>query len=114
MVDYHSKIEGFEVDDCGLLLTQKFICNSMFTINFYLPPDKQLPQHSGGNNSAGAKDRKRRTPYSPICGLGASVGCERSKRAFNAPRLKSQIGEYGVLRFRLPYRKIISPPHPIS
>ena len=35
------------------------------------------------------------------------------KRAFNVPRLKSQIGEYGVLRFRLSYYKIISPPHPI-
>ena len=28
----------------------------------------------------------------PICGLGASVGCERFKRTFNTPRLKSQIG----------------------
>ena len=26
-----------------------------------------------------------------ICGLGASVGCERAERAFNTPRLKSQI-----------------------
>ena len=26
-----------------------------------------------------------------ICGLGASVGCERMERTFNAPRLKSQI-----------------------
>ena len=26
-----------------------------------------------------------------ICGLGASVGCERIKRTFNTPRLKSQI-----------------------
>ena len=26
-----------------------------------------------------------------ICGLGASVGCERVERTFNAPRLKSQI-----------------------
>ena len=28
---------------------------------------------------------------SHICGLGASVGCERIKRTFNTPRLKSQI-----------------------
>ena len=28
---------------------------------------------------------------SHICGLGASVGCERVERTFNAPRLKSQI-----------------------
>ena len=26
-----------------------------------------------------------------ICGLGASVGCERVERTFNAPRLKAQI-----------------------
>ena len=26
-----------------------------------------------------------------ICGLGASVGCERIERTFNTPRLKSQI-----------------------
>ena len=26
-----------------------------------------------------------------ICGLGASVGCERIKRTFNTPRLKAQI-----------------------
>lgn len=49
---------------------------SVFTFNFYLPPNRQLPQQSGGNNSAGVIDRKRRTPYSPICGLGASVGYE--------------------------------------
>ena len=28
---------------------------------------------------------------SHICGLGASVGCERLERTFNTPRLKSQI-----------------------
>ena len=28
---------------------------------------------------------------SHICGLGASVGCERVERTFNTPRLKSQI-----------------------
>ena len=28
---------------------------------------------------------------SHICGLGASVGCERVERTFNAPRLKAQI-----------------------
>ena len=60
-----------------LLLILNFICHSMFSANFYLPPNRQLPQQSGGNNSAGVIDRKRRTPYSPICGLGASVGCER-------------------------------------
>ncbi|WP_278960212.1 hypothetical protein, partial [Anaerobutyricum hallii] len=26
-----------------------------------------------------------------ICGLGASVGCERVERTFNTPRLKAQI-----------------------
>ena len=30
-------------------------------------------------------------PNKGICGLGASVGCERIKRTFNTPRLKSQI-----------------------
>ena len=30
-------------------------------------------------------------PIRHICGLGASVGCERIKRTFNTPRLKSQI-----------------------
>ena len=59
-----------------LLLILNFICHSMFSANFYLPPNRQLPQQSGGNNSAGVIDRKRRTPYSPICGLGASVGYE--------------------------------------
>ena len=28
----------------------------------------------------------------PICGLGASVGCERMERTFNTPRRKSQMG----------------------
>ncbi|WP_302439667.1 hypothetical protein, partial [Anaerobutyricum hallii] len=28
---------------------------------------------------------------SHICGLGASVGCERVERTFNTPRLKAQI-----------------------
>ena len=30
-------------------------------------------------------------PIRHICGLGASVGCERIERTFNTPRLKSQI-----------------------
>ena len=38
-------------------------------------------------------------PILPICGLGASVGCERFKRTFNTPRLKSQIGSIGWLEF---------------
>ena len=35
--------------------------------------------------------RPRREKISYICGLGASVGCERVERTFNTPRLKSQI-----------------------
>ena len=34
----------------------------------------------------------------PICGLGASVGCERMERTFNTPRRKSQMGRI-VLRW---------------
>ena len=34
----------------------------------------------------------------PICGLGASVGCERTERTFNTPRRKSQMGRI-VLRW---------------
>ena len=33
--------------------------------------------------------RRESSPY--ICGLGARFGCERLKRAFKPPRLKSQI-----------------------
>jgi len=74
---YHSK-RAWDLKKGGwrLLLILNFICHSMFSANFYLPPNRQLPQQSGGNNSAGVIDRKRRTPYSPICGLGASVGYE--------------------------------------
>ena len=35
--------------------------------------------------------QNHRSTILPICGLGASVGCERMERTFNAPRLKSQI-----------------------
>ena len=37
--------------------------------------------------------------YANICGLGASVGCERKERAFNMPRLKSQILAYDSTGF---------------
>ena len=35
--------------------------------------------------------RPGREPIPYICGLGASVGCERVERTFNTPRLKAQI-----------------------
>ena len=43
------------------------------------------------NSSSPATAQKALPPIRHICGLGASVGCERVKRTFNAPRLKSQI-----------------------
>ena len=36
--------------------------------------------------------QNHRSTILPICGLGASVGCERMERTFNTPRRKSQIG----------------------
>ena len=54
-----------------------------------------------------------------ICGLGASVGCERVERTFNTPRRKSQIGIICSLVFRLLLAKheMINPenePSPLS
>ena len=43
------------------------------------------------NSSSPATAQKPVNFISHICGLGASVGCERVERTFNAPRLKSQI-----------------------
>ena len=43
------------------------------------------------NSSSPATAQKPLLPIRHICGLGASVGCERVERTFNAPRLKSQI-----------------------
>ena len=43
--------------------------------------------------------RRESNPY--ICGLGARFGCERLKRAFKPPRLKSQIQGLDSLRGRL-------------
>ena len=43
------------------------------------------------NSSSTATAQKPLPPIRHICGLGASVGCERVERTFNAPRLKSQI-----------------------
>ena len=43
------------------------------------------------NSSSPATVQKPVNFISHICGLGASVGCERVERTFNAPRLKSQI-----------------------
>ena len=43
------------------------------------------------NSSSPATAQKPVNFISHICGLGASVGCERLERTFNAPRLKSQI-----------------------
>ena len=46
-----------------------------------------------------ATAQKPVNPISHICGLGASVGCERVERTFNAPRLKSQIWLMGFTGF---------------
>ena len=43
------------------------------------------------NSSSPATAQKPSPRIRHICGLGASVGCERIKRTFNTPRLKSQI-----------------------
>ena len=43
------------------------------------------------NSPSPATAQKPLPPIRHICGLGASVGCERIKRTFNTPRLKSQI-----------------------
>ena len=43
------------------------------------------------DSSSPATAQKPLPPIRHICGLGASVGCERIKRTFNTPRLKSQI-----------------------
>ena len=43
------------------------------------------------NSSSPATAQKPLPPIRHICGLGASVGCERIKRTFNTQRLKSQI-----------------------
>ena len=43
------------------------------------------------NSSSPATAQKALPPIRHICSLGASVGCERVKRTFNTPRLKSQI-----------------------
>ena len=43
------------------------------------------------NSPSPATAQKPLLPIRHICGLGASVGCERIKRTFNTPRLKSQI-----------------------
>ena len=42
-------------------------------------------------NSLDKLQTKPLPPIRHICGLEASVGCERVERTFNAPRLKSQI-----------------------
>ena len=43
------------------------------------------------NSSSPVTAQKPLPPIRHICGLGASVGCERIERTFNTPRLKSQI-----------------------
>ena len=43
------------------------------------------------NSPSPATAQKPVNFISHICGLGASVGCERVERTFNAPRLKAQI-----------------------
>ena len=42
-------------------------------------------------NSLSELQTKPLPPIRHICGLGASVGCERVERTFNTPRLKAQI-----------------------
>jgi len=46
---------------------------------------------ASNRNLPQAKHNPRRESNSYICGLGARFGCERLKRAFKPPRLKSQI-----------------------
>ena len=53
-----------------------------------LPSPNSLPLF---NSPSPATAQKPLLPIRHICGLGASVGCERIKRTFNTPRLKSQI-----------------------
>ena len=43
------------------------------------------------NSPSPATAQKPVNFISHICGLGASVGCERVERTFNTPRLKAQI-----------------------
>ena len=43
------------------------------------------------NSSSPATVQKPVNFISHICGLGASVGCERVERTFNTPRLKAKI-----------------------
>ena len=50
-----------------------------------------VPKSPLFNSSSPATAQKPLPPIRHICGLGASVGCERIKRTFNTPRLKSQI-----------------------
>ena len=68
-----------------LLFTHNhFIINKNF--NFHpqiIPASALIPLSSHSQPS------KKKTPY--ICGLGARFECERIKRAFKPPRLKSQI-----------------------
>ena len=72
----------------------------------YLPNPPPIPSHSRisrrhqllspnplilFNSPSPATVQKPVNFISHICGLGASVGCERVERTFNAPRLKAQI-----------------------
>ena len=57
--------------------------------NFYSLP--QIPVTTIWFKQNPAKDSPRREPIPYICGLGARFGCERFKRTFKPPRLKSQI-----------------------
>ena len=52
-----------------------------------------VPQssHFPFNSSSPATVQKPVNFIRHICGFGASVGCERVERTFNAPRLKAQI-----------------------
>ena len=43
------------------------------------------------NSPSPATSQKPLPSIRHICGLGASVGCERVERTFNTPRLKAQI-----------------------
>ena len=59
----------------------------------------QILPHQRRNSPPSSQRQKIDQRYPPKCGLGASVGCERFKRTFNTPRLKSQIGGIGFLCF---------------
>ena len=55
----------------------------------FLEISQILQQNSNFNSNSQSQPSEREIKH--ICGLGARFGCERVKRAFKPPRLKSQI-----------------------